>query len=79
MKQSFELHICDTDWETRKPADLLMSSSVDAENYDAALKLAKADLKEMQKDYTRTWKQDQLEYGGSLPKPKLVITKLKVE
>ena len=50
MKQSFELHICDTDWETRKPADLLMSSSVDAENYDAALKLAKAELKEMQKD-----------------------------
>ena len=38
--KSFELHICDTDWETRKPADLLMSSSVDAENYDAALKLA---------------------------------------
>ena len=78
MKQSFELHKCDTDWETRKPADLLMSSSVDAENYDAALKLAKAELKKMQKDYTRSWKEDLLEFPYT-PKPKLFIGKLEHE
>ena len=77
MKQSFELHICDTDWETRKPAALLMSSSVDAENYEEALKRAKVELRKINKNFKKDWENDEAELGISLPQSKCVITKLK--
>tara|TARA_R100000458_G_C8097100_1_gene125371 strand:+ start:247 stop:477 length:231 start_codon:yes stop_codon:yes gene_type:complete len=75
--KSFELNICSDNGLTMP--QLFMSCSIKAENYDDALKFAKVKVKEMQKDQTRAWKQNQSDLGLPLPKPKLYIGKLENE
>ena len=72
----FELNINEIDWQTEKPGRLYQSGHIEAENYNAALKKAKSELREINKDLKKNWEKDQAELGMSLPLNKCVITKL---
>ena len=78
---NFELEIHELDPMKKKVVwrQLIQASTVDAENYEEALKRAKVELRKINKNFKKDWENDEAELGISLPQSKCVITKLKVE
>jgi len=74
--RNFEVLIKEIDWQTNKPKNLYVTNFIKAENYNAAVKQAKVELREINKECKKNWQNDEAELGISLPQLKCVITKI---